>query len=231
MSSEKQLSLFEWSNNDNSSASKPDSSFSLIPTDVKIPIPSGVYKTMEQITLHCNQCCRCKLGENRTNAVIGRGNPKAEIMIIGEEPGQKEDEQGLPFVGKSGQLLDKILQSVELSSDRHVYISNAIRCRPPENRTPTLKEIEACKPYLLEQIRLVNPKIILLTGATAVKALTGDKQGITKIRGQWIEWEGLLCMPIFHPAYLLRNPSREPGKPKWLMWQDIQAIKQKLEEL
>ena len=233
MSSEKQLSLFEWSNNDDSLVSTPNSDleFNLIPTDVKIPIPSGVYKTMEQITFHCNQCRRCELGENRTNAVIGRGNPEAEIMVIGEAPGQNEDEQGLPFVGKSGQLLDKILQSVELSSDRHVYISNAIRCRPPENRTPTLKEVGACKPYLLEQIRLVNPKIILLTGATAVKALTGDKRGITKIRGQWIEWEGRLCMPIFHPAYLLRNPSREAGKPKWLMWQDIQAVKQKLEEL
>ncbi len=173
MSSEKQLSLFEWSNNDDSLVSTPNSDleFNLIPTDVKIPIPSGVYKTMEQITFHCNQCRRCELGENRTNAVIGRGNPEAEIMVIGEAPGQNEDEQGLPFVGKSGQLLDKILQSVELSSDRHVYISNAIRCRPPENRTPTLKEVGACKPYLLEQIRLVNPKIILLTGATAVKAL------------------------------------------------------------
>ncbi|MGD1805365.1 uracil-DNA glycosylase [Dapis sp. BLCC M126] len=233
MSSEKQLSLFEWSNNDDSSESEvdSDSDSSLIPTDAKIPIPSETYQTMEQIAVHCNQCNRCELGENRTNAVIGRGNPQAEIMIIGEAPGQNEDEQGLPFVGRSGQLLDKILESVELSSDRHVYISNAIRCRPPENRTPTLKEIEACKPYLLEQIRLVNPKIILLTGATAVKALTGDKRGITKIRGQWMEWEGRLCMPIFHPAYLLRNPSREPGKPKWLMWQDIQAVKQKLEEL
>ncbi len=233
MSNEKQLSLFDRSNNDDSSesTSDSDSDSSLIPTNAKIPIPSGTYQTMEQIAVHCNQCHRCELGENRTNAVIGRGNPQAEIMIIGEAPGQNEDEQGLPFVGRSGQLLDKILQSVELSSDRHVYISNAIRCRPPENRTPTLKEIEACKPYLLEQIRLVNPKIILLTGATAVKALTGDKRGITKIRGQWMEWEGRLCMPIFHPAYLLRNPSREPGKPKWLMWQDIQAVKQKLEEL
>ncbi|MGD1713860.1 uracil-DNA glycosylase [Dapis sp. BLCC M172] len=232
MSSEKQLSLFDLSNNDDSSesTSDSDSDFNLIPTDVKIPIPLGTYQTMEQIAVHCNKCHRCELGENRTNAVIGRGNPKAEIMIIGEAPGQNEDEQGLPFVGRSGQLLDKILQSVELSSD-DVYISNAARCRPPENRTPTPKEIEACKPYLLEQIRLVNPKIILLTGATAVKALTGDKRGITKIRGQWMEWEGRLCMPIFHPSYLLRNPSRKPGKPKWLMWQDIQAVKQKLEEL
>ncbi|NEP86796.1 MAG: uracil-DNA glycosylase [Okeania sp. SIO2C2] len=233
MSNEKQLSLFDWSNNNDYSESTSDSDFdsNLIPTDAKIPIPSETYQTMEQIAVHCNQCCRCELGENRTNAVIGRGNPQAEIMIIGEAPGQNEDEQGLPFVGRSGQLLDKILESVELSSDRHVYISNAIRCRPPENRTPTTQEIEACKPYLLEQIRLVDPKIILLTGATAVKALTGEKRGITKIRGQWLEWEGRLCMPIFHPAYLLRNPSREPGKPKWLMWQDIQAVKQKLDEL
>ncbi|WP_202224694.1 uracil-DNA glycosylase family protein [Okeania sp. KiyG1] len=233
MSNEKQLSLFDWSNNNDYSESTSDSDFDskLIPTDAKIPIPSETYQTMEQIAVHCNQCCRCELGENRTNAVIGRGNPQAEIMIIGEAPGQNEDEQGLPFVGRSGQLLDKILESVELSSDRHVYISNAIRCRPPENRTPTTQEIEACKPYLLEQIRLVDPKIILLTGATAVKALTGEKRGITKIRGQWLEWEGRLCMPIFHPAYLLRNPSRDPGKPKWLMWQDIQAVKQKLDEL
>lgn len=231
MSTEKQLSLFDWSNDDDSSTSASDSDLdsSLIPTDAKIPIPPGTYQTMEQIAHHCHQCHRCKLGQNRTNAVIGRGNPQAEIMIIGEAPGQNEDEQGLPFVGKSGQLLDNILESVGLSSDRDVYISNAIRCRPPENRTPTTQEIEACKPYLLEQIRLVDPKIILLTGATALKALTGDKRGITKIRGQWLEWEGRLCMPIFHPAYLLRNPSREPGKPKWLMWQDIQAVKQKLD--
>ncbi|NEN88954.1 MAG: uracil-DNA glycosylase [Okeania sp. SIO3H1] len=233
MSNEKQLSLFDWSNNNDYSESTSDLDFdsNLIPTDAKIPIPSETYQTMEQIADHCNQCCRCELGQNRTHAVIGRGNPQAEIMIIGEAPGQNEDEQGLPFVGRSGQLLDKILESVELSSDRHVYISNAIRCRPPENRTPTTQEIEACKPYLLEQIRLVDPKIILLTGATAVKALTGEKRGITKIRGQWLEWEGRLCMPIFHPAYLLRNPSKEPGKPKWLMWQDIQAVKQKLDEL
>ncbi|NES71504.1 MAG: uracil-DNA glycosylase, partial [Okeania sp. SIO2D1] len=152
MSNEKQLSLFEWSNNNDYSESTSDSDFdsNLIPTDSKIPIPSETYQTMEQIAVHCNQCCRCELGKNRTNAVIGRGNSQAEIMIIGEAPGQNEDEQGLPFVGRSGQLLDKILESVELSSDRHVYISNAIRCRPPENRTPTTQEIEACKPYLLE---------------------------------------------------------------------------------
>ncbi|MEC4892658.1 MAG: uracil-DNA glycosylase family protein [Oscillatoria sp. PMC 1051.18] len=104
-------------------------------------------------------------------------------------------------------------------------------CRPPGNRTPTAKEISACKPYLLEQIRLVNPKIILFTGATALKGLTGEKKGISKVRGEWIEWEGRLCMAIFHPAYLLRNPSKEKGKPKWLMWQDIQKVRAKLDEL
>ncbi|WP_413200681.1 uracil-DNA glycosylase, partial [Nostoc piscinale] len=104
-------------------------------------------------------------------------------------------------------------------------------CRPPANRVPTPNEMAACIPYLLEQIRLIDPKIILLTGATAVKGLTGEKQGITKIRGQWIEWEGRLCMPIFHPSYLLRNPSKEKGSPKWLMWQDIQAVRAKYDEI
>ncbi|MDY6784077.1 MAG: uracil-DNA glycosylase [Cyanobacteriota bacterium] len=104
-------------------------------------------------------------------------------------------------------------------------------CRPPGNRTPAPKEIEACKPYLLEQIRLIDPKIILFTGATALRGLTGDKRGITKVRGQWIEWNKRPCMAIFHPAYLLRNPSRDKGKPKWLMWQDIQEVRAKLDEL
>lgn len=220
MSEEKQLNLFNADINRNSMLTNP-----------RTPIPPGSYKTMEEIAKDCNQCQRCDLGKNRTNAVIGRGNPQAKIMIIGEGPGQQEDERGLPFVGRSGQLLDKVLESVELNSDRDVYISNAIRCRPPHNRTPLVKEIEACKPYLLEQIRLVNPQIILLTGAVAVRTLTGDRRGISKIRGQWMEWEGRLCMPIFHPAYLLRNSSKEPGQPKWLMWQDIQTVKAKLDEL
>jgi DNA polymerase len=151
-------------------------------------------------------------------------------MIIGEGPGQTEDETGLPFVGRSGQLLEKILESVRIDLATEVYICNVVRCRPPGNRTPTPEEAAACRPYLMEQIRLVDPKIILLTGATAVRGVTGRKDGITKIRGQWLEWEGRLCMPIFHPAYLLRNQSREKGSPKWLMWQDIQVVRAKLDE-
>ncbi|MGF1493962.1 MAG: uracil-DNA glycosylase family protein [Microcoleaceae cyanobacterium] len=232
MSNEQQLNLFGAGSESTSSTEvTPEVDTEKIPTDAQVPIPSGTYQSMEEIAEHCGRCHRCELGANRTNAVIGRGNRQAPIMIVGEAPGQNEDEQGLPFVGRSGQLLDKILASVGLSTEQEVYISNAIRCRPPENRTPTLQELAACKPYLLEQIRLVDPKIILMTGATAVKSLTGDKRGITKIRGEWMEWEGRLCMPIFHPAYLLRNQSREKGQPKWLMWQDIQAVRRKLDEL
>jgi uracil-DNA glycosylase family 4 len=205
--------------------------FDQIPITGTVPIPAGTYDSLEGLTSHCQNCQRCDLASSRTHVVISRGSPTAPLLIIGEGPGQQEDEQGLPFVGRSGQLLEKILTSVRLDTDKDVYICNIVKCRPPGNRVPTPDEMAACKGYLLEQIRLVDPKVILLTGATAVKGITGIKQGITKIRGQWIEWEGRLCMPIFHPAYLLRNPSREKGSPKWLMWQDIQAVKAKLDEL
>lgn len=229
MSSEEQLSLFDQSTFPDSTPT--DSQSEQIPANAKIPIPPGTYDSMVPLAQHCNACHRCDLGATRTHAVVGRGNPQAPIMIIGEGPGQNEDETGLPFVGKAGQLLEKILESVKLDSEQDVYICNVVKCRPPSNRVPTPDEIAACKPYLLEQIRLVDPKIILLTGATAVKGVTGDKRGITKIRGTWMEWEGRLCMPILHPAYLLRNPSREQGSPKWLMWQDIQVVRAKLDEL
>lgn len=228
-SSDEQLSLFNSSLDQAASAAETQPE--LIPTDSKIPILPGTYSTMVEIAQHCNECHRCGLGDTRTHAVVGRGHLQAPIMIIGEAPGQNEDETGLPFVGKAGQLLDKILASVKLETDKDIYICNIIKCRPPNNRVPTTEEIAACKPYILEQIRLVDPKIILFTGATALKGLTGDKRGITKIRGSWIDWEGRLCMPILHPAYLLRNPSRERNSPKWLMWQDIQAVRSKLDEI
>lgn len=229
MTSDDQLSLFD--STLDQAASAAQSQPELIPTDAKIPIPPGTYAQMTELAKHCNQCHRCELGNTRTHAVVGRGNLQAPIMIVGEAPGQNEDETGLPFVGRSGQLLDKILAAVKLDTEKDVYICNVIKCRPPENRVPSSKEVAACKPYILEQIRLVDPKIILLTGATSVKSLTGDKRGMKQIRGTWIEWEGRLCMPIFHPAFLLRNPAREQGSPKWLMWQDIQAVRAKLDEI
>ena len=229
MSNQEQLNLFDQSQWI-SSKSDP-AQMEMIPHHAKIPILPGTYETMESLATHCHDCHRCELGNTRIHPVVERGNIHAPIMIIGEGPGQNEDETGLPFVGKAGQLLEKILAAVKLDSDRDVYICNIVKCRPPGNRVPTAEEIAACKPYLLEQIRLVDPKIILLTGATAVKGLLGDNRGITKIRGTWIEWESRLCMPILHPAYLLRNPSREQGSPKWLMWQDIQIVRAKLDEI
>ncbi|OWY65608.1 uracil-DNA glycosylase [cyanobacterium TDX16] len=228
MSSEDQLNLFA-----SSDVVEPVAppQLDLIPTDAKIPIPIGTYPTLVELAQHCNHCQRCELGATRHHAVVGRGHPQAPIMIIGEAPGQNEDETGLPFVGKAGQLLDKILDSVKLDTEKDIYICNINKCRPPGNRTPTTDEVEACKPYLLEQIRLIDPKIILLTGATALKGLLGEKRAISKIRGTWLEWQGRLCMPIFHPAYLLRNQSREKGSPKWLMWQDIQEVRKKLDEI
>ncbi len=194
-------------------------------------LPTKFYADLDELKAEAIVCQKCNLAKTRTNVVVERGDRHALIMIIGEAPGESEDETGLPFVGRSGQLLDKILASVQFDPAQDIYVCNINKCRPPENRVPTEEEVTACKPYLLEQIRLVDPKIILLTGATAVKAITGDKRGISKIRGQWSQWEGRWVMPIFHPAYLLRNASREEGSPKWLMWQDIKEVKAKYLEI
>lgn len=163
--------------------------------------------------------------------VIYRGNPRADLMIVGEGPGANEDQQGQPYVGRAGQLLDKILASVGFDRDQDVYVTNAVFRRPPENRDPTPEELAYYQPYLLELVRLVNPKIIMLTGRHSMKAILDERQPISRVRGQWYQRDGRWIMPVFHPAYLLRNPSREPGSPKWLMWQDAQAIRRKYEEL
>jgi DNA polymerase len=230
---DEQFSLFDAGSGpgDGAGADPSRVNFDAIPTNGAVPISPGIYPDLETLGTHCRGCQRCGLAATRTNVVVSRGSSTAPVLIIGEGPGQQEDEQGKPFVGKSGQLLEKILESVRFTTETDVYICNIVKCRPPENRVPTPVEVNACKGYLLEQIRLVDPKIILLTGATALKSLLGVKEGISKVRGQWMEWEGRLCMPIFHPAYLLRNQSRDKGSPKWLMWQDIQAVKAKVEEL
>jgi DNA polymerase len=201
------------------------------------PLPAATVPVSEQFAsldalreVACS-CQKCPLAPTRTNVVVERGDRNAKILIIGEAPGEQEDLSGLPFVGKSGQLLDKILESVGFDTSKDVYICNTVKCRPPNNRVPTEVETTTCKPYLLEQIRLVDPKIILLTGATSLKSILGEKLGITKVRGKWYEWEGRLVMPIFHPSYLLRNQSREQGSPKWLTWQDVKAIKAKYLEI
>lgn len=170
-----------------------------------------------------------------TNMVIYRGNPDSKLMIIGEAPGTEEDRLGKPFVGRSGQLLDQILEAVNFDPEKDVFITNAVFRLPPGDdgkplRKPTNSEIEFYKPYLLEIIRLVDPLIMLLSGNVATQSLLG-LTGITKLRGQWYDYQGRATMPIFHPAYLLRNPSRQPGGPKALMWQDIKEVRRKYDEL
>jgi len=167
-----------------------------------------------------------------TNVVICRGNPFAKLMIVGEAPGPQENIQGKPFVGKAGKLLDQILTAVDINPEHEVFITNSVFRMPPgENgkafRKPNNEEIEFYKPFVLEIIHLCNPRIVLLAGNVACQSILG-KTGITRIRGQWIEMLGRWIMPIFHPSYLLRNPSREPGSPKSLMWNDIREVRKKL---
>ncbi len=163
--------------------------------------------------------------------VVSRGNPEAQIVIIGEAPGAKEDELGKPFVGRSGKLLDQLIQNVGIDISQDVYFCNVVKCRPPKNRRPTKTEIQENLPWLYQQIKLVNPEIIVLVGATALEAILKNKSPISILRGKWINWDGRLVMPIFHPAYLLRNQSKEEGTPMSLTKLDFLKIKEKIDTL
>lgn len=170
-----------------------------------------------------------------TNIVISRGNPNAKILLVGEAPGPQENIKGKPFVGPAGQLLDKILQSAEFDPEADVYITNSVFRMPPGNdgksfRKPNDKEIEFYRPFVFEIIRLIDPLVILLTGNVACQSVL-QKTGITSLRGKWTELDGRWLTPIFHPSYLLRNQSREPGSPKSLMWEDIREVRRKYDEL
>ena len=190
------------------------------------------FSTLWQVQEFAQSCQLCRLCKQRSNVVFSRGNPEARLMIIGEGPGQQEDLTGLPFVGKAGQLLDKILESAQIDKDKDVYICNVVKCRPPGNRVPLPEEIEKCRPFLNAQISFIKPKLIMLAGATAVQAILKVKDPISRLRGKWLPHEsGAKVMPAFHPSYLLRNDSREVGSPKWLMWQDIKEIARALREL
>lgn len=170
------------------------------------------------------------LAELSERLVFGEGAEDADLMLIGEAPGEEEDLQGRPFVGRAGQLLDRILESVGLSRD-DVYITNIVKFRPPGNRNPRPEEIHASEPLLLEQIRLIRPQVIATLGNVPTQWFLNGRDGITKVRGQWHAWNDVRVFPLFHPAYLLRNPSREQGGPKWLMWQDMLELKRVLDEL
>ena len=189
-------------------------------------------KELDLIKSRCENCQKCALGATRTKLVFSSGVPNNKLVLVGEAPGYWEDQKGEPFVGKAGQLLDKIFESVGLSRKEHVYICNTIKCRPPENRDPLPEEKAACKEYLDAQLEILKPKIILICGRVALNTFLPDKGGITKVRGQWFDGpNGAKMMPVFHPSYLLRNDSREKGSPKWLMWQDIKEIKRVYDSL
>lgn len=196
---------------------------------------SAKYSTLDELFNDMMQMSDDPLADAGTNVVISRGNPQAKLLIIGEAPGPEENIKGKPFVGRAGQLLDKILQAADFDPERDVFITNSVFRLPPGEdgrvfRKPTDKEIEYYRPYVNEIIRLADPLIMLLTGNVACQSIL-EMTGITSLRGQWSQMQGRWVMPIFHPSYLLRNPSREPGSPKSLMWDDIREVRRKYDEL
>lgn len=180
------------------------------------------WEELEQSIVNCN---KCKLCTNRTNIVFGVGNKEADIMMIGEGPGEDEDKQGKPFVGKAGQLMNKALTGLGIKREE-LYIANIVKCRPPSNRVPEQDEAEACLNYLRNQVILVKPKIIVLLGSTALKNILGKEYSITAMRGKWIEQKGIYYMPTWHPAALLRDENK-----KIEFWNDLKEVRKKEEEL
>ncbi|HYE64633.1 MAG TPA: uracil-DNA glycosylase, partial [Pyrinomonadaceae bacterium] len=163
------------------------------------------HETLEDIWNDIGECTRCPLNLSRTHVVNSEGSPRARLMFVGEAPGADEDVQARPFVGRAGQLLNKIIEAIGMKRE-DVFIGNVNRCRPPQNRTPTLSEAATCKPFLLREIAVVQPEVIVVLGNTAMKNLLDTKEGITKLRGQFQDYRGIKVMPTFHPAYLLRDP-------------------------
>jgi uracil-DNA glycosylase family 4 len=187
-----------------------------------------MWKELEEQVKNCKKCRLC---ETRNNVVIGEGPRRCDLMLIGEAPGAEEDKQGIPFVGRAGQLLTKILASVGIKREEDIYITNVIKCRPPNNRNPQTDELDACFPYLKKQIELVNPKIFVFCGGVSSRYLLQAREGITKLRGRVLSFMGRPVVPIFHPSYLLRNPTDKKGGPKWLTWQDMNLLKELIEEV
>lgn len=191
------------------------------------------FASLDELVAHMKQMTDDPLFAAGTSMVIYRGNPAAKLMVVGEAPGTEENRMGKPFVGRSGQLLDQILAAVQFNSEQDVFITNAVFRLPPGDggkplRKPTTAEIDFYRPYLMEIIRLIDPQIIILTGAVSMQSVLGEtKLGITKMRGQWRQVDGRWVMPIFHPAYLLRNPARTPGSPKAQTWDDIRQVREK----
>lgn len=180
----------------------------------------------EQMKDGLQQCERCGLCRTRIQAVLGVGNPKSQVLLVGEAPGRMEDEQGEPFVGRSGQLLDKMLAVVDLDRRKNIYITNIVKCRPPENRDPAPEEVAACLDYLREQVRILSPKIIVCLGRVSATRLIDPAFRVTKEHGRWVEKGGVQMMGTFHPAALLRNPGNKPAA-----LEDLLGLREKIRQL
>lgn len=185
-----------------------------------------IYSTWDELKTACMGCTACPLAKTRTNVVFGVGNPQAKVLFIGEGPGENEDLQGEPFVGRGGQLLDKYLDAIGLSRKSNIYIANMVKCRPPQNRDPLPEEMEACIDYLRSQTLLIRPKIVVCLGRiSAIRIMKPDFK-VTKEHGQWIEKNGIFFMGTFHPAALLRNPGSKPAA-----FEDFMALRDKILQL
>jgi uracil-DNA glycosylase len=180
---------------------------------------------LAEVRRDLGDCRRCPLHKSRSTIVFGEGNPRADVMFIGEAPGREEDEQGLPFVGTAGQLLTKMIEAMGLSRDE-IYIANVIKCRPKENRDPTPDEIATCEPFLRRQIAAVQPRLLIALGNFAAKTLLRTEVGITKLRGRFHSYQGAPLMPTFHPAHLLRHPDAKRAS-----WQDLQRVMAEMDRL
>ena len=182
--------------------------------------------SLDELRAQCLNCKKCGLCETRNNVVFGIGNPDSKVLFIGEGPGENEDLKGEPFVGRGGMLLDKMLSVVDLSRDKNIYIANMVKCRPPKNRDPEETEVAACRPWLEEQIRIIDPKIIVCLGRVSAIRFIDPNFKVTKEHGQFIEKDGRLVMGTFHPAAILRNPNQKPAA-----MEDFFALQEKIKEL
>lgn len=184
-----------------------------------------MFDTWEELEKSIIDCKKCKLCTGRTNIVFGTGNKEADLMFIGEGPGADEDREGEPFVGKAGKLMNMAFNGIGINREE-VYIANIVKCRPPSNRNPEEDEANACIDYLRNQVMLVKPKVIVLLGSVALKNILGNEYGITASRGNWIERKGILYMPTWHPAALLRDENK-----KIEFWKDLKQVKEKMENI
>ncbi len=187
--------------------------------------------TMDELSDAIRNCQKCPLAQTRNKAVPGEGDYNSVVMLVGEAPGGDEDLYGRPFIGKAGQLLTRILDSVQINRKK-VFITNIVKCRPPGNRNPNKSEVNTCLPFLESQIALINPKIIVTLGSIPTKFLLDVEEPISRLRGKWFPWiGGIKIFPMFHPSYLLRHEETTPGSPKELTWRDIRELKRTLEQI